>query len=618
MREHRGSAGDSYAEVIGLVSYGDEIIVPASVNGREVRGLRLLSPDDPTVSDKIKRCFPGVKRIIFSSDIKIHSLYNTNFPDLEDICFAGARHENNFSDGMLFDHTGKRLLLTFQKGMWQDEIRIPPGVEEISQDAFLDAGVCRIVFSNPWIRVSGNPFKGSAWYEKHRQEKKTLYVGNMVFRNFNEDELVLDSSVKRISSDCFQQCCPRRFSTHFIPNDAIIDALDRGGCETIAISSGCDIEWDIIRRWKGLKNVYLPAHNKYMDRDGIVFDRKKKELVFYPPGRKAGSYRISDGTRRVGYRAFMGQRYLQKVTLCESVTGIGQEAFCNCDALEAVSMDCSNISELPDAGVFSKEGVFEGCSRLSVVDFPSSLRRIGARTFHKTGLCGHLKLKHGIRSIGAYAFSETGLTGIDLPCSLEHIAPGAFFSSTSSEPLSVSVYKESATGLFEAIQYVPVGSAPAYNNVRWRAADITFLGRDGQETNVIHIPRSIAKGDEKWIELAMTYPTPDREIYLRCFAGLKDKKEKNAFALRTIAEEGDVNDICGAYIRQSAAEIADGLLSEDREEELIDFLKKGYMTADDMRAVLKQSGEKGMSQVSAYILRFLTAAGNEISSRLSL
>ena len=135
---------------------------------------------------------------------------------------------------------------------------------------------------------------------------------------------------------------------------------------------------------------------------------------------------------------------------------------------------------------------------------------------------------------------------------------------------------------------------------------------------MIHIPRSIAKGDEKWIELAMTYPTPDREIYLRCFAGVKDKKEKNAFALRIIAEEGDVDDICGAYIRQSAAEIADGMLSEDREEELIDFLKKGYMTADDMRAVLKQSGEKGMSQVSAYILRFLSAAGTEISYRLSL
>ena len=617
IREYHRENERPYAEIIGLVSYGNEVCVPSTVNGHEVRGLR-FTRCEYFDGDKEKHTFNGVKKLIIPSGVMIHGLYNGNFPDLEEIAFSGIQNTYVFSDGMLYDRGGKRLLLTFKKGVMSDEIRVSAKVEEIGPDAFRNTNVHRITFANPDIIVNGNPFEDSAWFNEHKKAGDTILIGNMAYRHFSADELVLDSSVKRISRECFEYGCPQELTTYFVPDEETIGALEKGGCKKITLTSDCDIPWELLRKWKGLREVRLPAHSRYMDRYGVVFDKKRDELVFYPPDRTPTHYTIPEGTASIGCRAFMDQGRLTKVTFCDSVTAIMQGAFCNCTNLKSVLMGNSKVTELPDAGIFNDQGVFEGCRHLKEIELPDTLRRIGSRAFYKAGLQEQMVIKEGVRSIGSYAFSGTKLSKISLPKTMEYISPGAFVNRVLSDTLSISVYEDTAYGLFEAIENVTFGREPKYEAMMWQEADITFLDPNGRESDTMHIPKSMLPGYEGMLERAITHRRLDRRIYLRCLHGFKNTDEKIAIALKTAEEKKDADGICDAIIRKMAVQIAEGFILDPSEEKLIGFLKKGYMKTEDMRLILAKCNDKGMSQASAYILHYLGGSLNEAMSRLEL
>lgn len=607
-----------YSEVVGLISHGEEIFMPSTVNGYDVKGLRIPEVNISRGSDKEDFCYSGVRKLLIPQDMMIYSLHNRNFPDLEEIIFSGTQDTRVFSDGMLYDHGGKILLLTFRRGMQSDEIRIPSKVKEISCNAFRDTEVRRITFANPDITVTGNPFKGSVWFDKHKEAGDPIIVGNLLFRHFDKDELVLDASVKRIAPDCFEEGCPEAITTHFIPSDDIIGALNKGGCKRLTITSDCDIPWESLRKWSGLREVRLPAHSTYMDRDGVVFDIKRKELVFYPPDRPRTNYTVPYGTASIGCRAFMNQRRLKRITFCDSVIGIMPGAFCNCTSLKSALMGSCKITELPDAGIFNDYGVFEGCSHLTEVEFPKTLLRIGSRAFYKAGLCEQMNINEGVKSIGSYAFCRTNLSQVSLPKTLEYISPGAFVDRNSSDPISVSVYEDTAYGLFEALEYAAFGLEPRYNVRIWQEADISFVDRSGRISDTMHIPKSVYAEFEGMLELAITHRKLDREIYLRCLDGFRNTDEKIAIALKIVEEKKDVDGICDALIRQQATRIADGYIADSEEDKLIGFLKKGYLKSEDMRLALNKCNEEGMSQASAYILHYLGGSLTETMSRLEL
>ena len=66
--------------------------------------------------------------------------------------------------------------------------------------------------------------------------------------------------------------------------------------------------------------------------DGVLFDKEQKMLVSYPCARK-GAYTIPEGTLRVGDDAFAWSIHLTNVTIPDSVTFIGEDAFFRCDKL---------------------------------------------------------------------------------------------------------------------------------------------------------------------------------------------------------------------------------------------------------------------------------------------
>ena len=120
-----------------------------------------------------------------------------------------------------------------------------------------------------------------------------------------------------------------------------------------------------------------PGEGAYVADDGVLFTRDRAVLVLYPRGR-TGGYRVPDGVRAIGERAFFGAA-LSEVEVPGSVTEIGIAAFQNCLRLDRVELSEGLLRIGMDA--------FWGCTGLTEFFLPDSLERAAPDAFANcTGL----------------------------------------------------------------------------------------------------------------------------------------------------------------------------------------------------------------------------------------
>ena len=73
----------------------------------------------------------------------------------------------------------------------------------------------------------------------------------------------------------------------------------------------------------------------YFDKYGVEFTDDRKTLVKCPKELK-GRYEIPDGVQYIGNCAFEGCRFLELITISNSVISIGHGAFAMCKNLEDI------------------------------------------------------------------------------------------------------------------------------------------------------------------------------------------------------------------------------------------------------------------------------------------
>ena len=124
----------------------------------------------------------------------------------------------------------------------------------------------------------------------------------------------------------------------------------------------------------------------------------------------------------IGNMAFFECK-MKSITIPETVTVIGQEAFKN----------CKNLTEivLPNSVGRIELGVFYGCSNLKRVKLSNSLQRIPTEAFCYCESLEKIDLPNSISSIGKDAFKHCSkLYSIEIPNSVQSIAYDAFDSRT--------------------------------------------------------------------------------------------------------------------------------------------------------------------------------------------
>lgn len=175
---------------------------------------------------------------------------------------------------------------------------------------------------------------------------------------------------------------------------------------------------------------------------------------------------------------------LDKVTISDFVTSIGNELFYDCSALDGVSIP-STVTSIGDRA-------FQGCSGLSSLTIPCSVTHIGEFAFYGCTSLVSMSVPDLVEVIGDYTFREcSSLKEMSLGAGLREIKRMAFWDCTSLSKITcASTTPPSAHSLsFDsktydmADVYVPQESLDDYKNANtWKrfklhGADIT--GIDG-------------------------------------------------------------------------------------------------------------------------------------------
>ena len=155
----------------------------------------------------------------------------------------------------------------------------------------------------------------------------------------------------------------------------------------------------------------------------------------------ATSVKVPDSFRgitvtKIGNSAFSGATNLQSITLSDTITSIGGNAFADCNINEvyapsscagAVAKQTGATTVVVTSGNAIGNSAFSGCTNLKNITLPNELTTIGSSAFNGCTGLENITIPNGVVTIDSFAFSGcVGLKNITLPNELTTIGSSAF------------------------------------------------------------------------------------------------------------------------------------------------------------------------------------------------
>ena len=280
-------------------------------------------------------------------------------------------------------------------------------------------------------------------------------IGSNAFQNTNLTSITLLGNISSIGVLAFHNC------------KKLIEIYN---CSSMEITAG-----NSKNGWIAYyaKHVYTGEEDSWFtDTDGYRFfyDGSKGYLVGYYGSDTditlPNSFRAYNGAEITEYDifsyAFKGRTSLTSIIIPDSVTSIGEEAFCGCNLIKGITIpgsvtsigdsafsDCSSMTsiEIRDGVTSIADWAFDRCTSLTSITIPNSVTSIGKHAFNGcTGLiekensidyvsgwaisCDdsvtEVTLRKGTRGIADEAFRGTALTSIIIPDTVTSIGNSAF------------------------------------------------------------------------------------------------------------------------------------------------------------------------------------------------
>ena len=197
-------------------------------------------------------------------------------------------------------------------------------------------------------------------------------------------------------------------------------------------------------RNKYIEEFIVDSDNDYFSvKDGVLYDRNQTKLIYYPGGKKDTEYTVPDTVSEIGDYGFSYNSCLTTVGLPDSVKHIGQCAFTEARALESISIP-ESVTEL-------SPGVFGFCFYLTDVSLPDSLLRIDDNAFWLCVRLESINIPDSVEYIGRAAFAACPkLSSVKLPDGLKKIDDMTFADCKAMESLDIpSSVEKIGEGAFE-------------------------------------------------------------------------------------------------------------------------------------------------------------------------
>lgn len=333
-------------------------------------------------------------------------------------------------------------------------------------------------------------------------------------------------------------------------------------------------EFDRIFERPGLEQIIIIGnHNHYKTKDGILYSKDGKILIKCPMGR-TGNIVIPEGVEIIESLAFKECK-ISSVIFPDSLKRIGEKAFCDCQQLSYIDFG-NGIKEI---GNSIPSYIFQSCTSLEKVSFPTQIRSIGSSVFWN---CSNLKeviLNNGLLKIdtGAFSFCQK-IKEIYIPDSLKYIGRNNF----------VDTYdfylSKIPNGFIQSIT-----SALFTLNESSKKVNTIALHIEGEEMPV-YIPRIVRTVDEASAKIHTAIKKHQSDNYANMFQLSTWHACMQDTALYTYLYSYS-NDNVKRFLKGNCSEIAYRLLNIGRTKDLIAFVKTGLVTDNvlDMLSAILQN-----------------------------
>jgi len=133
---------------------------------------------------------------------------------------------------------------------------------------------------------------------------------------------------------------------------------------------------------------------------------------------------ISNSVTSIGAYVFKGCIKLTSIIIPNSVTSIGDYAFCDCTSLVSIN--------IPNSVTSISDYTFYDCTSLVSINIPNRVNSIGSYAFYDCTSLVSINIPNSVTSIGNYAFCYcTSLTSINIPNRFTSISDYTFYDCTS-------------------------------------------------------------------------------------------------------------------------------------------------------------------------------------------
>ncbi len=255
------------------------------------------------------------------------------------------------------------------------------------------------------VTVTAEPYGGyafSGWYDG---ETLVSEEASYTFTMPERDVTYAARFAVRADMAPFTFTADARFCTVTGVTDPTVTQLVVPDCVT-------NIAFNALGSCTSLKSLTVPASGSL----GSWFGASQPDYnAAYVPATLT-EVTVTGGTSISGFRNCI---FLERVTLPDTLTRIGERAFSGCENLTEITIP----SEVTEIGNYA----FEGCKSLRKIAIPSGVTNIGFGVFIDCIALTEVTLPSGVAQIETYAFGNCeSLTKITLPSDLTVIEDSAF------------------------------------------------------------------------------------------------------------------------------------------------------------------------------------------------
>lgn len=554
--------------------------------------------------ESVMKQFPDVKEIKIKPSIIDIDISNEMFPNVQKVTSENV----HFKSGplLMYRYSGSK-----DKYLLHNTFCQKPGtpidlknVSQIKPYAFSGCLSTNIVNSNMVDNVDKNAFAGSLFIMPSYEEPIIMAGSVLVDVNPNASEVYIGKNVSHISYYADFSNVKKIHLDRFKNRNKLYPTSYPDGCELFIDEVEKTPVYDFTKMYRqsyggnNFSNFHINKENKfYKTVDGILYSKDGKSLILCPRG-KDGAVSISEGTEYICEMAFSGC-HLSEVKFPDSLKEIGAFAFENCENLTSIDFG-NGINHI---GSESENNIFRACGSLKEICIPPQVKAIGNMAF---ACCNNLKtveLHDGLVSIGAASFMETAIDSLFIPASVERIGENAM-----NGIKDIKVEKSGHPfGLISAI----AKDSNLESNIE-KLSDI--IGIDYEDEGILYVPMYMTNENINRVNSEISVYGYNDDLAGRTYEmGVNsDVKQNIAIQIYQYTKNADI----AAYLKRVSTTISRRLLRENKEEQLIEFIRAGLMTKNALKRTLEEANRLKATSVSAYILSTMDDDTSKTSFRL--